>query len=101
MRVELDQSEILARAGLTVAGLYDELTDARTRAVRLDELVYAAAERVPGLVPARAELEAERERPLAEKHGVERAQGLLLAEFLALPETGGHFLAAMLDPRPL
>ena len=38
MRVELDQREILARAGLTVAGLYDELTDARTRAVRLDEL---------------------------------------------------------------
>jgi thioesterase DpgC len=101
VRAELDQSEILARAGLTVAGLYDELTDARTRSVRLDELVYAAAERVPGLVPARAELDAERERPLAEKHGVERAQGLLLAEFLALPEQGSHLLGAMLEPTPL
>jgi enoyl-CoA hydratase/carnithine racemase len=101
MRAELDQREILARAGLTVAGLYDELTDARTRSVRLDELVYAAAERVPGLVPARAELDAERERPLAEKHGIERAQGLLLAEFLALPEQGSHLLSAMLEPTPL
>ncbi len=95
------QGEILAAAGLTVAGLYDELTDAGTRSVRLDELVYAAAERVPGLVPTRAQVDAERERPLAEKHGVELAQGLLLAEFLALPEQGRHLLHAMLEPTQL
>ena len=69
--------------------------------MRLDELVYAAAERVPGLAPTRAEVDAERERPLAEKHGVELAQGLLLAEFLALPEHGRHLLHAMLEPTPL
>jgi thioesterase DpgC len=101
VRVELDQSELLARAGMTVAGLYDELTDARTKSVRLDELVYAAAERVPGLVPTRAEVDAERERPLADKRGVELAQGLLLAEFLALPEQGRHLLGAMLEPTAL
>jgi (3,5-dihydroxyphenyl)acetyl-CoA 1,2-dioxygenase len=99
--VEFDQRELLAGAGLTVAGLYDELTDRMTCSVALDQLLSGAAERVPGLVPARAELDAERERPLAEKHGVELAQGLLLAEFLALPEQGDHLLGAMLEPTPL
>jgi enoyl-CoA hydratase/carnithine racemase len=98
---ELDQRQILERAGVTVASLYDELTDARSKSVRLDELVYAAAERVPGLVPTRAEVDAERERPLADKRGVELAQGLLLAEFLALPEQGRHLLGAMLGPTAL
>jgi (3,5-dihydroxyphenyl)acetyl-CoA 1,2-dioxygenase len=93
--------EILAAADLTVAGLYDELTDGSTKAVRLDELLYAAADRVPGLVPTRADVDAERGRPLAEKHGVELAQGLLLSEFLALPERGRHLLGAMLEPTPL
>jgi (3,5-dihydroxyphenyl)acetyl-CoA 1,2-dioxygenase len=100
-QIELDQHELLAGAGLTVAGLYDELTDRMTRSLGLDELLSAAAERVPGLVPGRAELDAERQRPLAEKHGLELAQGLLLAEFLALPEQGGHLLGAMLEPTPL
>ena len=92
---------ILAAADLTVARLYDELTDGATRALRLDDLLYAAADRVPGLVPTRADMDAERERPLAEKHGVELAQGLLLSEFLALPERGRHLLDAMLEPTPL
>ena len=48
--------------------------------VRLDDLLYEAAERVPGLVPTRAEMEAERARKLADKQGLELSQGLLLAE---------------------
>jgi (3,5-dihydroxyphenyl)acetyl-CoA 1,2-dioxygenase len=100
-RIELEQRELLAAAGLTVAGLYDELTDRMTRSLALDKLLSAAADRVPGLVPAPAELDAERQRPLAEKHGLELAQGRLLAEFLALPEQGGHLLGAMLEPTPL
>jgi (3,5-dihydroxyphenyl)acetyl-CoA 1,2-dioxygenase len=71
------------------------------RAVRLDELIYAAAELVPGLVPTRAEVDAERELPLARKRGVELAQGTLAAEFLALPEQGRHLLGAMLEPTAL
>jgi thioesterase DpgC len=100
-RIELDQRELLAAAGLTVAGLYDELTDRMTRSLALDKLLSAAAERVPGLVPVPAELDVERARPLTEKHGLELAQGRLLAEFLALPEQGGHLLGAMLEPTPL
>jgi thioesterase DpgC len=71
-----------------------------SRSVRLDELLYAAAERVPGLVPTRAEMEAERELPLADKRGIELSQGLLLAEFLALAEQGRHLLRSMLEPTP-
>jgi len=99
--VTIGPNEILAAAGLTVAGLYDELTDGMSKTVRLDELAYAAAERVPGLVPTRAEMEAERELPLADKRGLELSQGLLLAEFLALGEQGRHLLGSMLEPMPL
>lgn len=92
------QGDLLAHAGLSAAGLYDELTDGATKALRLEELVYAAADRVPGLTPTRAAMDAERERPLADKEGIELAQGLLLAQFLALPREGTHLVNAMLRP---
>jgi (3,5-dihydroxyphenyl)acetyl-CoA 1,2-dioxygenase len=92
---------ILEQAGLSVEQLYDELTDRCTRPVRLEELVYEAAERVPGLVPTRAEMEDERARKLADKQGLELAQGLLIAEFLQLPRTGRHLVESMLHPTQL
>ena len=92
---------ILEQAGLTVEQLYDELTDDCTRPVRLEELVYEAAERVPGLVPTRAEIDVERTRKLADKEGLELAQGLLLAEMLAIPRTGLHLVESMLYPTEL
>lgn len=92
---------VLEHAGLTVEQLYDELTDNCVRAVRLDDLLYAAAERVPGLVPTRAEVEEERARKLSEKVGVERNQGLLTAEILANPRIGRHLVESMLAPTAL
>jgi (3,5-dihydroxyphenyl)acetyl-CoA 1,2-dioxygenase len=92
---------ILEQAGLSVEQLYDELTDRCTRSVRLEELVYEAAERVPGLVPTRAEMEPERARKLADKEGLELAQGLLIAEFLQVPRTGRHLVESMLHPTQL
>jgi thioesterase DpgC len=92
---------VLAQHGLTVEELYDELTDACSRPVRLDDLLYLAAERVPGLVPTRAEVAAEREHKLADKHGVELAQGLLTAEILAQPRIGRHLVESMLRPTQL
>ena len=44
--------EARMRAG--VEAVYDELTDGRTRSLRMAELVYAAAERHPDLLPSRA-----------------------------------------------
>lgn len=92
---------ILEQAGLTVEQLYDELTDGCTRPVRLEDLVYEAAERVPGLVPTRAEMDVERTRKLAEKERIELAQGLLLAEILQVPRTGLHLVESMLHPTAL
>jgi (3,5-dihydroxyphenyl)acetyl-CoA 1,2-dioxygenase len=92
---------ILEQAGLTVEELYDALTDRCTRAVRIEELLYEAADRVPGLVPTRAQIEQERTRKLADKERVELAQGLLLSEFLQIPRTGRHLVESMLHPTQL
>jgi (3,5-dihydroxyphenyl)acetyl-CoA 1,2-dioxygenase len=81
--------------------LYAELTDDFATPLRLDELVYRAAERFPGLVPTRAEVDAEAERLQGEKEGVEIAQGLLLAHVLAAPRPGAHLVWAMLRPTEL
>jgi (3,5-dihydroxyphenyl)acetyl-CoA 1,2-dioxygenase len=87
--------------GVDVAALYDELTDGLTRQVRIDDLLYAAAERYPGLVPTQAEIDRERTHRLADKTGIERAQGMLLAAMLALPTAGTHLLESMLAPTQL
>jgi thioesterase DpgC len=80
--------------------IYADLTDDLATPLRVEELVERAAERFPGLAPTRAELAAERERPLAEKEGAEIAQGLLLAHVLASPRAGAHLVWAMLRPTP-
>jgi thioesterase DpgC len=81
--------------------LYAALTDDYATALRLDELVYRAAERVPGLVPTRAEVDAEAEHLQGEKGGAEIAQGLLIAHMLASPRAGSHLVWAMLRPTDL
>src|SRR5205823_1690227 len=60
-----------------------------------------AADRVPGLVPSRADLDAERGRKLADKQGVELPQGLLTGEILAQPRIGRHLVESMLRPTQL
>jgi thioesterase DpgC len=98
---QLPPAVVLEQAGLTVEALYEELTDRCTRPVRLDDFVYEAAQLVPGLVPTRAEVEQERTRKLADKRGLELAQGLLLSEILAIPRTGRHLVESMLYPTAL
>ncbi len=98
---QLPPATILEQAGLSIEELYDELTASCTRSVRLDDLVYEAAERVPGLAPTHAEIEAERARKLADKQGVELAQGLLIAEILGRPRIGHHLIQSMLEPTQL
>jgi len=45
-------------------------------------------------------MDAERTRMLAEKEGIELAQGLLVGHVLAVPRTGRHLIGAMLRPVP-
>ena len=76
--------------------LYDELTAARTRFLRVDELCRLAAEK--GFLPSKKDLEAEARLPLKEKKGLEKAQGEFLAEILSNPVAGTHLCHAMLLP---
>jgi thioesterase DpgC len=79
-------------------GLYDVITDGRTKPVRLEDLLSEAAEVIPGLVPTEADMAAERTRPLAGKEGIELAQGLLTSHVLASPQAGRHLIGSMLRP---
>ena len=78
--------------------IYDELTAARTRFLRVDELCRRAAEK--GALPSADELAADARLPLKEKKGVEKAQGQFLAEILSNPVAGTHLCHAMLLARP-
>ncbi|WP_414939936.1 (3,5-dihydroxyphenyl)acetyl-CoA 1,2-dioxygenase DpgC [Amycolatopsis sp. cmx-11-51] len=78
--------------------IYDELTDGRTRCLRIDELVRAAALAYPGLVPTEEQMAAEFSRPQAEKEGREIDQGIFLRGILRAPKAGPHLLDAMLRP---
>ena len=73
--------------------IYDELTAARTRFLRVDELCRLATEK--GALPSAA---ADAKLPLKEKRGLEKAQGQFLAEILANPVAGTHLCHAMLLP---
>jgi thioesterase DpgC len=77
--------------------VYDELSAARTRFLRVDELCRRAAEK--GVLPSAEDLAAEARLPLREKKGLEKEQGRFLAEILANPVAGTHLCHAMLLPR--
>src|SRR5262245_26606906 len=73
--------------------VYDELTAARTRFLRVDELCRLATEK--GALPS---AEADARLPLKEKRGLEKAQGEFLADILGNPVAGTHLCHAMLLP---
>jgi (3,5-dihydroxyphenyl)acetyl-CoA 1,2-dioxygenase len=79
--------------------LYDELTRQRSRFVRAEDLVFAAAALVPGLTPTAAQLAAERDVLQRDKDGAEIDQGIFLAHVLASETAGRHLCHAMLLPR--
>jgi thioesterase DpgC len=80
--------------------IYAELTGGRTRYLRIDELVRAAAHAYPGLVPTDDQMAAERSREQSEKEGREIDQGIFLRGILRAPKAGPHLLDAMLRPTP-
>ena len=88
-----------ARIRASVADIYEELTDGLTRSLRMAELVYAAADRHPDLLPSRAAIDAERELLQKDKQGLEIDQGVFLAHVLAHPRCGPHLVHAMALPK--
>ncbi len=80
--------------------VYNRLTSDRTRCRRVDDLAYAAADLVAGLVPSRAEVEAETAQIQRDKEGIEIDQGIFFSHVLASESAGRHLCHAMLQPRP-
>jgi (3,5-dihydroxyphenyl)acetyl-CoA 1,2-dioxygenase len=82
-----------------VTTIYAALTNQFERPLRVAELVYEAAERFPGVVPTRAEIDAERALKQKDKAGLEIAQGDFIARVLADPRCGRHLIHSMSQPR--
>jgi (3,5-dihydroxyphenyl)acetyl-CoA 1,2-dioxygenase len=80
--------------------VYAACTHDYARFVRVEELVYVAAETIPGLAPARAQVAAEAALLQRDKDGREIDQGLLLSHILGQERAGRHLCHAMLLPRP-
>ncbi|HZV49862.1 MAG TPA: enoyl-CoA hydratase/isomerase family protein [Candidatus Dormibacteraeota bacterium] len=83
-----------------VEEVYAELTGGFGEAVRVEELVFRAADRYPGLVPGREAMAEERGRRQSEKRGLELDQALFLSRVLGSPRAGRHLVHAMMRPRP-
>ena len=81
-----------------VEGVYDRLTQKRSRFIRVEELVYDAASLVPGLAPTRAQVAAESALLQRDKEGLEIDQGIFVSAVLANPSAGRHLCHAMLLP---
>lgn len=79
---------------MNALAIYDELTENRTRFLRVDEL----CQRAPGL-PTRDELAAEGRLQQSQKTGLEKKQGQFLAAILSDPAAGTHLCHAMLLAR--
>jgi thioesterase DpgC len=80
-------------------GVYDSLTAARNRFVRVDALCARAATEYPGLVPGDKDLARESGIAQGEKDGLEVDQGIFLSQVLGDPLAGAHLCHAMLLPR--
>ncbi|MEU8180222.1 (3,5-dihydroxyphenyl)acetyl-CoA 1,2-dioxygenase DpgC [Micromonospora sp. NPDC049044] len=78
--------------------VYRELTGGMREHRRITELVFAAADAFPGLVPTRTQMAAERELGQGDKDGREIDQGIFLAALLRSPAAGRHLLEAMRRP---
>lgn len=85
---------------LHVDRVYAELTDGLGTYVRLEDLVYAAADAYPWLLPSQKDIVEERDRPQAEKEGRELDQALFVAAVLGSAEPARHLIRAMLRPVP-
>jgi len=83
-----------------VGEIYDTVTAGRSTTLRVCELVYAVAERFPGVLPTRQGIQAERAlKQQSAKEGHEINQGLFIAHVLADPDRGLHLIHAMLKPK--
>jgi thioesterase DpgC len=84
--------------GLHARSVYEELTDGLARSLTLRELVEAAAERFPGLLPSRRERDDERARPPQARDVFDLDVALFVRAILRDPVIGNHLLDSMRRP---
>ena len=99
VETRMARSELEALLRERMESIYRELTDDLRLGLRVCELVYAAAERFPALVPSRAAIDAERALLQKDKQGLEIDQGIFVAHVLAHPRLGRHLMHAMSQPK--
>jgi thioesterase DpgC len=80
--------------------IYDTLTEGRSRALRVEELAWQAADLLPDIMPTRAELARESQSMQMDKDGLEIHQGMFFGQMLSDRDIGGHLCMAMLRPMP-
>jgi thioesterase DpgC len=78
---------------------YEDLTERRSRFLRVDELCRLGSEKFSDLLPSPEALAREGQLKQRDKQGLEKKQGEFLAEILADPACGTHLCHAMLLPR--
>lgn len=82
-----------------IEAVYANLTDNFSSFVRIEQLVYAAADAFPGLTPTRGQIAAEDGILQRDKDGIEIDQGNFLCHVLGHERAGRHLCHAMLLPR--
>jgi thioesterase DpgC len=80
--------------------VYAALTQKMTRFVRVEELLFAAADGFPGLAPTRDQIAAEADTIQRDKDALEIDQGLMISHILGREQAGLHLCHAMLLPHP-
>lgn len=80
--------------------LYADVTKGGALSLRVDELLWRAAKRMPGVLPSKAELEVEGELMQKDKDGIEIVQGLFISQVMSHRASGLHLIRAMLRPLP-
>jgi (3,5-dihydroxyphenyl)acetyl-CoA 1,2-dioxygenase len=93
-----DARELFLRAH--AAAVYSAVTHRMTRFVRVEDLLFAAADAFPCLTPTRAQITAETDTPQRDKDGLETDQGILISHILGQERAGLHLCHAMLLPHP-
>lgn len=78
--------------------IYRELTDNGRLSLRVDELVFEAAKRLPHVLPTEQELEQERELTQKDKDGREIPQGIFVSAVLSDKVMGSHLMRSSLRP---
>jgi len=78
--------------------IYSTLTDQGRKSIRVDTLLWLAAEMLPGILPTKEQIEVECTRMLKDKDGIEINQGLFVSQVFCDPVCGHHLNRSMLRP---